>query len=106
MIRAERFASVSAMLSAIGALACCLPLGIPAALGLIGLNTVMPTLQPWLLGISVVLLGVGFLTLFKRGRACQRRSRFSLVLLITATAIVFAVVVFPQVLADLLARLA
>ena len=106
MIKAERFASVSAVLSAIGALACCLPLGIPAALGLIGLSTVMPALQPWLLGISVVLLGVGFLTLFKRGRACERRSRFSLVLLITATAIVFAVVLFPQVIADLLARLA
>ncbi len=106
MIRTERLASVRAVLSAVGALACCLPLGIPAALGLIGLSTVMPSLQPWLLAISVVLLGLGFITLFRRGRTCQRRSRFSLVLLITATVIVVAVVLFPQVIADLFARLA
>src|SRR5580700_6123483 len=39
---------------------CCLPLGFAAALGTAGASTLFAALRPWLLGISVVLLGVGF----------------------------------------------
>jgi len=80
MIRAERVASLGAALSAVGTLACCLPLGIPAALGLIGLSAVLAVLRPWLIAVAVVFLGIGLFSLYRGQRTCQRRSRLSMVL--------------------------
>jgi uncharacterized membrane protein len=104
MMRTERLASVGAALSALSALACCLPLGIPAALGLVGLSVVLTRLQPWLIGFALMLLAAGIIAMY-RGRSCQRRSRLSLMLLGVSAVIVLAVTMFPQVIADLLARL-
>jgi len=53
-------ASVAAILSSVATISCCLPLGFAAALGAGAASAFFTTLRPWLLGLSVALLGVGF----------------------------------------------
>jgi hypothetical protein len=60
-------------------------------------------LRPWLLVISVVLLVVGFAQLYVGKSACRRRSRLSVALLWIAVFVVVLVIIFPQVIASLLA---
>ena len=101
----ERVAPVAAALSALATLACCLPLGIAGAVGALGLSVALTSMRPWLIGVAVMLLGVGSWQLYRGQRSCQRRSRLSLILLGLSAAIVLAVIVFPQQLAELMAAL-
>jgi len=101
----ERLAPVAAAVSALATLACCLPLGIAGGLGALGLSMAFVRLQPWLIGLSIVLLGVGLFQLYRGQRSCRRRSRLSLVLFGASAVIVLAVIVFPQRLAELMAAL-
>jgi uncharacterized membrane protein YidH (DUF202 family) len=101
----ERLAPVAAALSAVATLACCLPLGIAGAVGALGLGVVLETLRPWLIGLSALLLGVGCLQLYRGQRACQRRSRLSLILFGASALVVLGVLVFPQKTAEWLAAL-
>jgi hypothetical protein len=100
----ERAAPVAAVVSALGTLACCLPWGIAGAVGALGLSAALTKLQPWLIGLALLLLGVGVFQLYRK-RTCQRRSRLSMILLAASAAIVLAVVAFPQVVAGLMADL-
>ena len=93
---------MAAALSALATLACCLPLGIAGAVGALGLSVALDRLRPWLIGIAVVLLSVGLWQLYRGQRSC-RRSRLSMVVFGLSSAIVVAVMVFPQVIAGLLA---
>ena len=89
---------------ALAALACCLPLGLAGALGVLALSALMDALQPWFLGTAGVLLAVGAFESYRSRKTCQRRSRrFSLMVLGLSAAIVLAVLLFPQNLAALLA---
>jgi uncharacterized membrane protein YidH (DUF202 family) len=101
----ERLASVGAALSALATLACCLPLGIAGAVGALGLSVALERLRPWLIGLSVVLLGLSFWQLYRGRKSCRRRSPLSLILFGLCAAIVVAVILFPQKLAELLADL-
>lgn len=94
---------VVAILSAIGSLACCLPLAFLGALGAAGVSAVFATLRPWLLVLSAALLVVGFIQLYREGRSCRRRSIASVVVFWIAVAIVLAMLFFPQQIATLLA---
>jgi hypothetical protein len=102
MKHSERIAPTAAVLSAGISIICCLPLGIPAAIGLAGLGMLMTGLWPWMIGLSVLLLAVGLLQL-SRSRACQRRSRLSIAVFCVATALVLALALFPQSMASFLA---
>jgi hypothetical protein len=96
-------ASLGAMVTSLLTLGCCLPLPFLGAAGLAGASVVLSAARPWLLGLSVILLGVGFFQVY-RGMKCRaRQSRIALVLLGLAAVLVVFLLFFPQVLAGLLA---
>src|SRR5260370_31316062 len=53
-------ASLAAILSSVATISCCLPLGFAAALGAGAASAFFTTLRPWLWGLPVVLLALGF----------------------------------------------
>jgi hypothetical protein len=93
---------VAAVMSALAALACCLPWGLAAAMGALGLSTFFTRFQAEFLVLAVVLLAVGLVQILRRGRSCRRRSRIEIALWAIAAAIVLAIVLFPQWVASLL----
>jgi hypothetical protein len=96
-------ASLVALLSSVTSLSCCLPLGFAAALGAGAASGVFTTLRPWFLGLSVILLGLGF---WQQSRARQCGVRGTLVgtvLLWVAVFVVLAMVLFPQEIAGFIA---
>jgi len=101
----ERLAPVAGAISALATLACCLPLGIAGAVGALGLSVTLEALRPWLIGIAVLLLSVGLFQLYRGQRKCQRRSPLSLILFGLSAAIVLAIMIFPQKVAELLAAI-
>jgi hypothetical protein len=103
MRMAERITPVAAVTAALSTLACCFPFAFLGALGLAGASVPLQSARPWLLLIAAVLLGVGFIELYVRRNQCQKRSRLSIALFWIATAVVLLVVLFPQVIASLLA---
>ena len=96
-------ASVAAILSSLASISCCLPLGFAAALGAGAASAFLSTLRPWLLGLSLVLLGIGFWQ--RRGaRQCAvKGSRFGALLLWLALAVVLGMIFMPQQIAGLIA---
>jgi hypothetical protein len=96
-------ASLGAMVTSLLTLACCLPLPFLGAAGLAGASVFLSAARPWLLALSVILLGVGFFQVY-RGMKCRaQQSRIALVLLGLAAVLVIFLLLFPQVLAGLLA---
>ncbi|MGH9730885.1 MAG: hypothetical protein ACRD4A_04240 [Candidatus Acidiferrales bacterium] len=91
------------MTAALATVGCCFPLGFLAALGAAGAGAYFAILRPWLLGLSVVFLGLGFYQQYRGAQCGLRRSKLSLILLWTAAAVVVLVILFPQLLAGLLA---
>jgi hypothetical protein len=82
---------------------CCLPSGIAAAAEAAGLGAVLEPLRPWLVGLSIVLLVVGFVQFHRSNRTCQRRSPVSIALFLISAVVVLGVIVLPQITAGLLA---
>lgn len=101
----QKLTPMAAAMSALAALACCLPFGIAGAVGALGLSVALETLRPWLIALAVILLGVSFVQMYRGRKSCQRRSRLSLVLFGLCSAVVLAVILFPQKLAELIAAL-
>ncbi|HKR27093.1 MAG TPA: hypothetical protein VJS11_06545 [Acidobacteriaceae bacterium] len=101
--RTNALTPLLAILSALAALACCLPLALGAALGALGLGAFFTRFQVEFIILSVVFLGVGVFQMLCRGRICRRRSRVELALWLIAAVVVIAVVLFPQWIAGLLA---
>jgi hypothetical protein len=95
--------SLGAIVSSLASLSCCLPLGLAAALGAGTASAFLATLRPWLLGLSVVLLGLGFWQQ-RRAKQCAMRGRIvSNVLLWSAVIVVLAMILFPQQIAGFIA---
>jgi hypothetical protein len=92
----------AAVVSALATLTCCLPWGIGAALGALGLSVFFARFQVWFLALSVLFLLLGLFRLLRKGASCTKRSRVEITLLSVAAAIVLAVVLFPQWVAGLL----
>jgi hypothetical protein len=99
----EKGAPAAAIVAALSTLACCVPLGFLGAAGLASMSVWVQPLRPWLLGISVALLCLGFVQLYFKKSVCVRRSTVSLVLLWLAVAVVVLVILFPQVIASVIA---
>ena len=98
-------ASLGAMVSSLLTLACCLPLPFLGAAGVAGGSVFLSAARPWLLGLSVVLLGLGFFQVY-RGMKCRaRQSKTALVLLGLAAVFVVFLLFFPQVVAGLIANI-
>jgi len=84
-------------------MACCFPLGSAAVLGLAGASAFAETLRPWLLALSVALLGAGFWQQ-RRARQCAvRPSVLNVVLLWAAVGVVAVMILFPQEVAGFVA---
>jgi hypothetical protein len=96
-------APAAAVMSAMTALVCCLPWGLAAAMGALGLSAFFSRFQMEFLILALVLLAVGLLQVLRRGRSCRRRSRIEIAVWTIAAAIVLAIVLFPQWVASLLA---
>ena len=96
-------AGLAAIFSSLATIACCLPLGFAAALGAGAASAFFATLRPWLLGLSVVMLGVGFWQQY-RANQCSVRGRFlGRLLLWAAVIVVLGMILFPQQIAGFIA---
>jgi hypothetical protein len=98
-----RLTPVAAAVSALATLACCLPTGLATAAATAGLGVVLTTLRPWLLSLSVILVGVGLYQAYGTRRVCLKRNWISTSLLWLSATIVVLVILFPQLLAGVLA---
>jgi hypothetical protein len=98
----EKNAPAAAIIAALSTLACCLPLGFLGAVGLASLSLWARQYSPWLLFASIAFLCIGSAQLYFRN-SCIKRSTASLVLFWTAVVIVILVVLFPQLVATLIA---
>ena len=96
-------ASLAAILGSIATLSCCLPLGFAAALGAGAASAFFTTLRPWLLGISVVLIGFGFWQQRRATQCSVKGRKVGQVLLWSAVVVVVVMVLFPQQIAGFLA---
>jgi hypothetical protein len=94
---AERVTPLAAAATALAAFACCLPLGLAGALGVLAVSSLFDALQPWFLTAATLLLALSAFQLYWRRRTCHRgRSRFSLTVLGLSATIVLVVLLFPQ----------
>jgi hypothetical protein len=96
-------ASLVAILSSIATIGCCLPLGFAAALGAGAASAFFTTLRPWLLSLSVVLLGFGFWQQHRAKRCAVRGRLLGSVLLWAALVVVATMILFPQQIAGFIA---
>jgi hypothetical protein len=96
-------ASVAAVLSSLLTLGCCLPLPFLGAAGVAGASVLLAGARPWLLGLSIVLLGLGFFQVYRGMRCRARQSKTAIALLALATVVVVLLLLFPQVIAGVLA---
>jgi hypothetical protein len=97
------WASLLAILSSVATISCCLPLGFAAALGAGAASAFFTTLRPWLLGLSVVLLGLGFWQQHRANQCALRGRLLGSVLLWAALVVVAGVILFPQQIAGFIA---
>lgn len=94
--RAKWAAPLAAIATALGTLACCLPLGFLGAVGAAGAGLFFAKFRVPLLVLSPVFLAIGFWQHY-RARSCNVRvHRISTVLLWVATFVVLALFLFPQ----------
>jgi hypothetical protein len=97
--------SVGAILTSLLTLGCCLPLPFLGAAGLASASVFLAGARPWLLGLSVILLGAGFYQVYRGMRCRARQSKTAIALLSLATLVVVLLLLFPQVIASVLADL-
>lgn len=89
---------VAAAFTALSTLACCLPLSLSAAVvGLASLSIVLEPYRGGLIGVSIMLLLVGVLQLYRFRRTCRQNSLSGIVVVVLAGIIVVSVSLFPQV---------
>jgi hypothetical protein len=91
------------MASSIATIACCLPISFAAAIGAAGASAFVLRLRPWLLVLSVALLGFGFWQQ-RRAKLCAVKGRLvGQLLLWVGVAIVLGMILFPQQIAGFIA---
>jgi hypothetical protein len=103
MKHSEKITPVAAVVSALSTLTCCLPPTIAAAAGSASLSVLVEPLRPWLLGLSIALLVLGLVQLYRRKRTCDGPSPVSIAVFVISAIFVLGVLVFPQITAGLFA---
>ena len=78
-------------------------MGFAGALGAAGASAFLQKFRPWLLAISIMLLGIGFWQQHRARLCAVKRSYLSAVLLWTAVVLVVGMIIFPQEIAGFLA---
>jgi hypothetical protein len=100
----EQLTPVAAAVTALSTLLCCVPTSFAAAVATTGAGLFVADHQGWFLAASVLLIGIGMLQLRSGRRSCSTaRRRVSAILLGVSAVIVVATVLFPQVLAGVMA---
>lgn len=97
-------ASLGAIASILAASGCCLPLfPFMMAAGLAGTSAFLSEVRPYLLAGSILFIAFGFYQA-RRARKCNRRtSTVSSVLLWVSAAFVLISILFPQIMANVIA---
>jgi len=94
---------LAAILSSLASISCCLPLSFAAALGTGAASAFFTRLRPWLLGLSVALIALGFWQQ-RRAKQCAVRGRLlGDILLWSAVVVVAVMIFFPQQIAAFIA---
>jgi hypothetical protein len=96
-------ASFGAVVTSLLTLGCCLPLPFLGAAGIAGASVLLAGARPWLLGLSILLLGLGFYQVYRGVRCRTRQSKTAIAMLSLATIVVVLLLLFPQVIASVLA---
>jgi hypothetical protein len=95
--------SILAILGSLATIGCCLPIGFAAALGAGAASAFFTTLRPWLLGLSVAFIAIGFWQQ-RRAKQCAVQGRWlGNLLLWAAVFVVTGMVLFPQQIAGFIA---
>ena len=98
------FAPLAAIVSFVSAVSCCLPVGtVFAAAGFAGAAAFLISARPYLMGLSILLLGAGFWQAYGASNCPVKRNRMAVFLLWTATGLLLLLFLFPQNIAGLLA---
>lgn len=93
----------AAIVSSVATIGCCLPIGFAAALGTGAASAFATKWRPWLLGLSVVLIGFGFWQQ-RRAKQCAIKGRMiGNVFLWSAVVVVLGMILFPQEIAAVIA---
>ena len=100
---AERATPVAAVIAALSTLACCLPFGFLGAVGLAGPSVWAQSFRSWFLDLAIVLLIIGFVQLYRGRNHCQKPTMLSIALFWGAVVIVLFVILFPQLIANIIA---
>jgi hypothetical protein len=96
--------SIAALGSLAAAVSCCLPAGtFLVASGAAGAARIVNPLRPWLFGVAIVALILGFVQAYGRSQCSLRRNPVSIVLLWTSATLVLLMLLFPQAIAGFLA---
>lgn len=98
-----RLAPGAAVGSVLAAMACCLPIAIPAGSAAAVLGLALEPLRGWMMGLSVLLVGLGVIQLRRDRRACRPPSPVRIGMLVASAILVGTAILFPQVLAGLIA---
>lgn len=101
---AEKATPIAAVIAALSTIGCCLPFGFLGAIGLAGAGIWLQQFRGWLLGLATSFLVVGFWQLYSNSRTCKGRSPISVVMFWVAAVVVVTVILFPQVIASVIAR--
>jgi hypothetical protein len=102
--RSTILASTAALASAISASSCCLPL-LPfvAAAGLAGGSAWVAAVRPYMLTVSVLLIGFAFFQSHRAKQCNCRPSKLSGAVLWLSAAVVAVMILFPEAVADFMA---
>jgi hypothetical protein len=99
-------AGIAAIGGVLAASTCCLPvLPFVIATGVAGSSAFLSAARPYLLGLSILFIGLGFYQA-RGAKGCRRRpSRTGLIFLWVSTAFVLISIFFPQMMANAAADL-
>ena len=95
----------AATISALAVLTCCLPWGIGAALGALGLSVVVARFQMWFLALAIVLLVLGLVQVLRKEPRCERPNKLGIALWSIAAIVVVVIALLPQWVAAWIASL-
>jgi hypothetical protein len=102
--RGPVLSSIAALGGLVAAMSCCLPVGtFLLAAGAAGAARILNPLQPWLFGVSIAALILGFVQAYGRSHCSLRRNPVSIGLLWISAALVLVLLLFPQAIAGFLA---
>jgi cytochrome bd-type quinol oxidase subunit 2 len=103
MRHSEKVAPVAAAVTALSTLLCCLPVGFAAAVASASLASIVSSYQRWFIAASLLMLALGLIQLRRAQRLCTRRPTSSVIVFGLSAVVVLLVVLFPQMVASLLA---